>query len=110
MKLKERITVRETTQKDLAENIGYTEADMSRVVNGHVLPTPEKMTAICRELECGVLDIYDRREIDLLPKEEKRARVRNAGDITFVCLYPRRTGTISRRRSRRLVIKRSTIG
>lgn len=88
MKLKERITERETTQKELAENIGYTEADMSRVVNGHVLPTPAKMTAICRELQCGVLDIYDKREIDLLPKEEKRARVRNNRGYNLCVFIP----------------------
>lgn len=88
MKLKERITERETKQKDLAENVGYSEFDMSRVVNGYVLPTPEKMTAICRELECGVLDIYEKREIDLLPKEEKRVRVRNSRGYNLCVFIP----------------------
>lgn len=88
MKLKERINELELLQKDLADNVGYSEFDMSRVVNGYVLPTPSKMTAICRELECGVLDIYERREIDLLPKEEKRVRVRNSRGYNLCVFIP----------------------
>ena len=88
MKLKERINEKEMLQKDLADKVGYTELDMSRVVNGYVLPTPAKMGAICKALDCGVLDIYDKKEIDLLPKVEKRERVRNSRGYNLCVFIP----------------------
>lgn len=86
MKLKAKAKERNVMQKELGEMVGYDEAEMSRIFNARVLPTPEKMTAICKALDCEVLDIYERKEIDLLPK--KKARIRNSRGYNLCVFIP----------------------
>lgn len=52
-------------QKELAKAIGTDEPMISKFENYKCLPTPPMMTALCRELECKVEDIYEPHEIFL---------------------------------------------
>lgn len=40
---------------------------LSKIVNDICLPTKPTLDSICKTLRCGVLDIYDPHEINLLP-------------------------------------------
>ncbi len=53
-------------QKDFAAKLGVTEADASRLVRGKNLPTVADMKTICALLGVKPLDIYAKKEIDLL--------------------------------------------
>lgn len=89
MRLKEIIKEKKVKQKDLGAAIGYGEADMSRVMHYLVLPTPEKMKKICEVLGCGVLDIYKKSEIALLPKGEvRKERIRNSRGYNLCVFLP----------------------
>lgn len=41
---------------------------LSKIVNDVCLPNKPTLEGICKALSCGVLDLYDPREIDLLPQ------------------------------------------
>ena len=88
MRLKEVIKEKKVKQKELGRAVGYDEAEMSKIIRFKVLPTPTKMNAICRELGCGVLDIYDKKEIDLLPKEERATKIKNSRGYNLCVFIP----------------------
>lgn len=43
---------------------------LSKFVNDVCLPLPKTLESICKTLSCTPLDIYDKREIDLIPKTD----------------------------------------
>lgn len=88
MRLKEYIKEKKIKQKALGDAIGYDEAEMSRIVRFRVLPTPEKMQKLCDELGCSVFDIYDKRDINLIPKESREGRVRNSRGYNLCVFIP----------------------
>lgn len=60
-----------STQRELAERLHrrglkVDKPYMSKLERGYYLPNMETMRALCEELNCGPLDIYDKAEIDLL--------------------------------------------
>lgn len=70
------MTQRGIMQKDLLDDVHH--ADMrvdksllSKIVNDICLPTPPTLDSICKSLSCTALDLYDVREIDLVPKHSK---------------------------------------
>lgn len=87
-KLKEQLKAKRIKQKELGKMVGYDESEMSKIVGNRVLPTPQKMTAICKALDCEVLEIYDRLEIDLLPKVPSREKVRNSRGYNLCVFIP----------------------
>ena len=53
-------------QKDLAELLQADKSYISKIANYKCLPTPQQAKAICEYLECNILDIYNKKEIDLI--------------------------------------------
>lgn len=51
---------------------------LSKIVNDICLPTKPTLDSICKTLRCGVLDIYDPHEINLLPDNTDCAGVNAA--------------------------------
>ena len=66
MKLKESREATGMTQGAFAQQIGVNRFDYCKVEKGKFLPTPEQLGRICRALEKKPLELYERREIDLL--------------------------------------------
>lgn len=63
-------------QKDLLNNIHRVDSRvdkslLSKIVNDVCLPVPKVLNSICDYLQCDVLDIYDKNEIDLLNDTNK---------------------------------------
>lgn len=46
---------------------------LSKFVNDVCLPPPKTLESICKTLSCDPLDIYDKREIDLIPHVDDAA-------------------------------------
>ena len=88
MRLKELLKEKKIKQKELGTAIGYDEAEMSRVVRFRVLPTPSVMNKLCAKLGCGVLDIYEKKEINLLPKESRKEHIRNSRGYNLCVFIP----------------------
>ena len=86
MKLKAKAKERNIKQKELGAAVGYDESEMSKIFHARLLPTPEKLAAICKALSCEVLEIYDRKEIDLLPK--KKPQIRNSRGYNLCVFIP----------------------
>lgn len=42
---------------------------LSKIVNGICLPNKPTLNGICKTLSCDALDIYDKRELDLIPSD-----------------------------------------
>jgi DNA-binding Xre family transcriptional regulator len=62
-------------QKDLLDDVRRTDARvdkslLSKIVNDICLPTRPTLDSICKSLSCGVLELYDVREVDLVPKTD----------------------------------------
>ena len=71
MRLKEILMERELYQHTFAEMLGGTEQgwnanDLNKIINYRLLPTPKALSRICEVLDVLPLDIYERKEIDLL--------------------------------------------
>lgn len=64
---------------ELAKAVGTDASMISRFENYKCLPTPETMDGICRELSCGVADIYEPIEITYkIPESAKRKKPKPA--------------------------------
>lgn len=59
-------------QSELAKRVKTTAPMMSCFENYKCIPTPPMLEAICKELKCGVWDIYDKREIFVSERNVKR--------------------------------------
>ncbi len=62
-------------QKEILTNIQRVDPRvdkplLSKIVNDLCLPNKPTLESICKTLRCSVLDLYDKREIDLLPEEK----------------------------------------
>ena len=57
-KWKEIIEVRGLTQKHLAKKIGVSETDISSYIAGRRRPNHERLVAMCRLLNCKIVDLY----------------------------------------------------
>ena len=66
MKLDELLKARGLKRVDAAKATGYDKPMISRLTTGHCLPSAQKLTILCELLDCGVLDLYERGEVDLL--------------------------------------------
>lgn len=72
-KYKKLMFCRGVMQKELLDDVRRTDTRidkslLSKIVNDICLPTRPTLDSICKSLSCSVLDIYDVREIDLIPK------------------------------------------
>lgn len=61
-------------QKEVLDKVRCTDPRidkslLSKIVNDICLPTPPALACICKSLGCDVLDVYDVREIQLVPPE-----------------------------------------
>ena len=61
-------------QKELAEIVGISPQQMSKLANYKCLPTPAQANTICETLQCNILDIYNKNEIDLILGTRKASR------------------------------------
>ena len=66
MKLDELLKARGLKRVDAAKATGYDKPMISRLTTGHCLPSAQKLTTLCELLDCGVLGLYERGEVDLL--------------------------------------------
>lgn len=62
-------------QKEVSENVHKIDPRvdsplLSKIINDICLPTPRTLETICKTLACKPLDIYDPREITLVPPQE----------------------------------------
>lgn len=62
-------------QKEVLDKVRCTDPRidkslLSKIVNDICLPTPPTLACICKSLGCDVLDVYDVREIQLVPPEQ----------------------------------------
>lgn len=74
MLLKEILKSRNIEQQELAEKTNIDKWQISKIVNYRCLPTPEQATKICEYLDCNILDIYNKNEIDLIKGAKKASR------------------------------------
>ena len=57
-KWKEIIEDRGLTQKHIAKKIGVSETDISSYIAGRRRPNHERLVAMCRLLNCKIVDLY----------------------------------------------------
>ena len=57
-KCKEIIEDRGLTQKHIAKKIGVSETDISSYIAGRRRPNHERLVAMCRLLNCKIVDLY----------------------------------------------------
>ena len=57
-KWKEIIEDRGLTQKHIAKKIGVSETDISSYIAGRRKPNHERLVAMCRLLNCKIVDLY----------------------------------------------------
>lgn len=74
MLLKELLAKANLQQKDLVKALGQDKYYISKIANYKCLPTPEQASIICKMLNCNILDIYNKNEIDLLKGVKKASR------------------------------------
>ena len=77
MLLKEYLKRENKQQKELAEYLNIDKVQMSEIANYKVLPLPEQVDKICEFLNCNILDIYNKNEIDLVKGVKKASRNKN---------------------------------
>lgn len=87
MKLKEILRKKNKKARELAIEIGTDEPMISKFVNFKCLPTPEHMRAICKSLECSVLDIYSKKEVLYL--DERRISHKSDDELDWYKLTVR---------------------
>lgn len=73
-KYKEIMFVKGIMQKEVLDGVRRSDPRvdkplLSKIVNGICLPNKPTLDGICKALSCDVLDIYDRRELDLIPSD-----------------------------------------
>ena len=84
MRLRQILEQKKLNGRILAKKLGTDEGAVSRIVNYKVLPVPADLDRLCDLLGVGVLDIYDKEEIRLIPKRKRRVR----GDRGYnLCIF-----------------------
>lgn len=71
-------------QKQVSESVHKTDPRvdsplLSKIINDICLPTPRTLETICKTLACNPLDIYDPREIALIPPETTQEAAQGGG-------------------------------
>lgn len=66
MKIKETISASGISRKELFRETSLDKFMFSKIENGKVLPTARDLRQICIKLACEPLDLYEKREIDLI--------------------------------------------
>ncbi len=66
MLLKELLIKNNIKQKEMAKELNIDKEHMSKISNYKCLPTPEQAKKMCNFLDCNILDIYNKKEIDLI--------------------------------------------
>ena len=74
MLIKEYLNKQNKQQKELAEALNIDKRDINKIVNYKCLPLPEQAEKICEFLDCNILDIYNKKEIDLVKGTKKASR------------------------------------
>ena len=74
MLLKEYLKRENIQQKELANILNIDKVQMNEIANYKVLPLPEQADKICECLNCNILDIYNKNEIDLVKGVKKASR------------------------------------
>lgn len=74
MLIKEYLNKQNKQQKQLAEALSIDKRDINKIVNYKCLPLPEQAEKICEFLDCNILDIYNKKEIDLVKGTKKASR------------------------------------
>ena len=74
MLLKEILNNKNMEQQELADKTNIDKWQISKITNYKCLPTPEQAYKICCALECNILDIYNKSEIDLINGVKKASR------------------------------------
>lgn len=74
MLLKELLIKNNIKQKDMANALNIDKEHMSKIANYKCLPTPEQSIKMCEMLNCNILDIYNKKEIDLILGTKKASR------------------------------------
>ena len=74
MLIKEYLNKQNKQQKQLAEALNIDKRDINKIVNYKCLPLPEQAEKICEFLDCNILDIYNKKEIDLVKGTKKASR------------------------------------
>lgn len=74
MLIKEYLAKENKQQKQLAEALNIDKRDINKIVNYKCLPLPEQARKICEFLSCNILDIYNKKEIDLVKGTTKASR------------------------------------
>lgn len=77
MLLKELLARQGKQQNDLAKYLNLDKEQISKIANYVCLPTPEQARLICEFLNCNILDIYNKKEIDLILGCKKSNRVQD---------------------------------
>lgn len=80
MLLKEMLASQNKQQNNLAKYLNVDNSYISKICNYRCLPLPTQAKAICEYLNCNILDIYNKREIDLILGTKKAS---NNTDSTF---------------------------
>lgn len=77
MLLKEILKNKNLEQQELAQKIDIDKYQISKITNYKCLPTPQQAEKICEILDCNILDIYNKNEIDLIKGAKKASRNNN---------------------------------
>lgn len=73
MLLKELLQSQNKQQKELAKVLNIDKSHMSKIAGYKCLPLPEQAKKICEYLNCNILDIYNRKEVDLILGTKKKS-------------------------------------
>lgn len=89
-------------QKEILTNIQRVDPRvdkplLSKIVNDLCLPNKPTLESICKTLRCSVLDLYDKREIDLLPEEKNEVEQIKA--VATVDVKRQQTNACNRKRA-----------
>lgn len=74
MLLKEILKNKNIEQQELSDKTNIDKWQISKICNYKCLPTPEQAYKICDVLDCNILDIYNKSEIDLINGVKKASR------------------------------------
>lgn len=92
MLLKELLKKNNIQQKDLALILNLEETHISNLTNYKCLPTPNQAFKICELLNCNILDIYNKNEIDLILGTKKASRNNDDNLYYRLCVRLNKSG------------------
>lgn len=75
--IKEHLQRKNILQNELAKILEMDKYQVSKIVNYKCLPLPEQADKMCELLDCNILDLYNKKEIDLINGVKKASRTQN---------------------------------